>query len=341
MCLLFGDAQIVCLDSPPPSARGKLDIEPLHCITGHPPVAGSALILALEPCVRLVHAWSTSAAAAALYASQRKGCRVVLSLGGIETCKLPEWLMREANDAQILITVQTVAAKNKIVARGISGDMVQVIPPAADIVNVHNAGAKIRSALGLNDRHILLTAPGPITLRSGHKYVLWIFGILKRLLENLCVIVPGDGPAAPNARYFASTVGFDSEMFFTHGVLPPRQVLAGSNVAMFAHKSGCPAALVDALASGSPTVAWNTAETRELTSGGKLARLAPSGNLPASSKVILNLLEQTRPRLEMSAKAAKYARRQFEPEGVRAKFEKLYRAVLDVESRARAEMANE
>ncbi len=339
--LLCEGEGIVCLDEAGEYAKQKLDFDTLHSVTVWPTVAGGMLSASLDNEVKLLHAWSPSAATAALYAAQKKGLEVVLSLPGIEKYELPETIMQAAGRKELHLAVQTNAARRRLVARGIPGGVAHVVPPAAKVTHNANYCGHVRARMGLDDGRIILAAPGPITRLSGHKYVLWVFGILRRLTDELCVVIPDSGPAISSIRYFASTVEYNDTIFFTHDELSAHDVLAASDVAMFTHEIGCPAAIADALAAGVATVSWKTAETEELTDAGKYASLTPPGDLRISSQALLKTIEQLADVERMVRDGAEYAQRRFDPAGVNAEWENVYRSVLNVESRATPEKINE
>lgn len=240
-----------------------------------------------------VHAWSLPAAQTGEAIARRTDCALLIHLPHFPPTGELDRLAMLISSPRVLLTVPTRDCRSRLEAAGIDASRVHVLPAASTAIQGRDAlRERVRTALGLGDEQQLILAPGSLMRQAGHKYACWVFAVLREVRDDLRLLIPGDGPAMRSLRYFVSTLGYDKEIFMPADRLSPQEALAAADLAAFLPLGDCPlVSLAAVLAAGLPTVAWATADVRELTGEGQAAVLCPVNSVRAASAAMLRMLQ--------------------------------------------------
>ncbi len=197
--------------------------------------------------------------AAALLA-RRLGLPLVLTARGSDVnyiLKLPGYrgrILRALERASAVITVSQ-ALKEALVAAGVDPARVVTIRNGVDTAFFHPGDrAAARAALGWPQQGPVLLAVGQLVAHKRHRLLL---PLLRALPEARLVIV-GEGPLKPVLEAEAAAPGMGDRVALPGGWPPERVALAYRAADVLLHPSqreGIPNVVLEALASGLPTVA--------------------------------------------------------------------------------------
>ncbi len=288
--LVEDDERIVSLGPPPAFDWGGRRVRELHRPLGIEPLAAWRAAEFADARPGGIHAWSQSADMATGVLGWADG--MILSLPalprGADLKALVARLTLRFEPAQggrvasmfshpLTVTVPTEASRMALLkacaeheTSGASAPAVYVLPPAAEpLKDAAEARARVRKALGLNDEHCLLVAPDEMVRGAGHHYASWVQAILREIVPQPRLLLPGSGPHERYVRYFAGTTGRDDEEYFTEDRFPLADCLAAADIAMLLHEWDCGvAALVGAMAAGLPIIASRTSDIVECLGAG-------------------------------------------------------------------------
>jgi glycosyltransferase involved in cell wall biosynthesis len=132
---------------------------------------------------------------------------------------------------------------------------------------------------------------GPIEPYKGFRDAIWAFDILRYLLNDLLLIVTGDGPDRPRVEDFARTARVWSAVTFTGRCGDISPLLQQSRVVWVPGRGGGVGAALEAMAAGLPVVAASRPELAELVADGETGYLVPPGDKAALARRTRLLLD--------------------------------------------------
>jgi len=323
---------IISLGAPPPRAVESLRISPTHCPLASPRLGGW-WIRNLANEVTLLHAWSSRAAQAARTLAYVRGVRAIYSLPSAPRGDELKSLIRLICKSGVHVTVPTKASREVLLRAGAAEGFVHVLPPAAESLNHRETRRRrVRDTLEITEEQALLVVPAEMVRGAGHKYASWSHAILRQILPHVRLLFPGGGPAEANVRYFASTTGYNDEVFFTGDRFETADVLAAGDVGvMFCERDCGVSALVAMMAASLPIAAARTPDLSECAPHEQAALLAEPKDPRASSAVLLRLLEDADLRARLGQAAEQRATSLFTPERARKELDGIYEKVLFAE----------
>ena len=223
---------------------------------------GGIIAKDLPQSVELVHAWSISAAQAGEQIARKRGCPAVLSLPHFPPVNLLDRLAMLTSAGKVTLTAPTEACRCRLLEAGAGRAGVHVFPPVAVVLQRREElRARTRKALGVAEAHRLMVAPGRFTRQAGHKYACWVFAVLRQILDDVRLLLPGDGPVWSAVHALAATLGYDREIFMTAERLTIPEALAAADLAVVPAHGDCDLGpLVSATSAGLPVAAWSTAD---------------------------------------------------------------------------------
>ncbi|MCY2927207.1 MAG: hypothetical protein NT031_17590 [Planctomycetota bacterium] len=271
---------------------------------------------------RVVHAWGMRACQAARVTGCLHGRRVLLSLPCVPGAEQVGWLIARARRGLLDVTVPTVSARERLVARGMPERSVYVLPPTATACG--DAAARrlrARGQLGLQNGQFLIVAPTEMTRAGGHRMASWAHAILRRIESGVFLLMPGGGQDEKGIRSFVVTTGFAGEVFFPGDRMATADALAAGDMAVFFHERDCGVgALAWAMAAGLPHLA-------ECAPAGVGALLAKPHDPRQASAAILRIMQDGALRGRLGQEAARRAGEKFAPAVVRARLNEIYAAI--------------
>ncbi len=318
--------RIVSLGSPPPYANLPQPMERVHCPLGLSQLAALRMGRHAEA-ADVMCAWSPKASGAVKSLARRRGVPKFVRLSAVPNRIQRSWRDRLAGWDVI---VPTQAARQRLLRMGLKADYLHTLPPAAETPDPAEASLQrqeTRRALGVGDSQSLLVAPEAMVRGAGHKYASWAHAILRQILPNVLLCLPGSGPNERHVRTFAGTTGYDSEVFLPGDRFAQRDILAAADVALFLAEADVGvSALAAAMAAGVPIVASNTPDIAEWAVHNQTALLCPPRDPRAAAACLLRLIEQRDLADRFRQVTRRQAAEQFAPETCKVRLKEYYAA---------------
>jgi len=323
---------------PPPEQRGlSLPVIAFHCPLSVPQLAAWRM-KPLAAQAETIHAWSATAALAAKALAWRLDMPAILSWPCLPRKKDIRFLVGLVDKSAFHITVPTEVARAVLLWTDINSHAVHLLAPAVeprDSADLAARRLRLREALNIDERQTLLVAPGEIRQQAGHKYASWVHAIIRQILPDVLLLIPGDGPARERARYFAGTTGYDDEVLFSSDypaelahTTGRSDALAAADVALFlAERDTGIMALAQSMCVGKPIAASNTPDIAECAPNNSSALLSATGDPRAASANVLRLMEDSELASELAVTAQIRARKHFAPDVCKAQLAKVHSAV--------------
>jgi glycosyltransferase involved in cell wall biosynthesis len=105
------------------------------------------------------------------------------------------------------VTCPTATMRRALVERGVPLARCHLIRPGVEFARIHRRRDRaLRAALGLDDSHHVLLAPGESTRHANHRLAAWAAAILNVLDHKTRLLIWGKGPLAASIARFAQSV---------------------------------------------------------------------------------------------------------------------------------------
>ncbi len=295
LSLLRGAADVVVSVGPPPAeCLVRVDAS-VHLPLGSRRLGGWRMSDHAPQAARL-HAWSADAAAAAEVVALNRNLPMLYSLPACPARAAEQAAVVDLVNRQICVaTVPTASAAQALHRGGAAAEGVAVLPPpVATFDDLPQRRPAVRTALGLAEGDFLLVCPDEMTEDSGHIYGPWVHAVLRQIVPHVRLLMPGDGPARRRSEFFASSTGYEGEIFMTGQRLGLADCLAAADAAVFFHVRDCGVYhLLAAIAAGLPVAAAATPDIAEVTQGADVILTEP--DVPRSASAAgLKLLDRPR-----------------------------------------------
>ncbi len=329
LALLAGRDDAIASIGPSPRYSFDLPVAPVHRPTGLSRLAGKRM-RSLAGDADVLHVWSLRALPAGISVAQRLGRKLVLSIPCVPPAFLTGPIRRAVGKGVLHLTVPTEAARRRIVQSGAPVAAVHVLPAAAaKIDDLQERRKTVRAELALTEQDKLLVAPSEMIRYAGHKYASWAHAIVRQVLPNVRLLLPGCGPLLRHVKFFAGTTGYDSEVFLTEDRFSRDDALAAADVALFlCRRDTGISTLVTAMGAGTPIVASATPDMAECAPDGQAALLARPGDPRTASAAVLKLLEDGELARKLAAESSRLAQQRFNLARSRNRLSEIYAALV-------------
>jgi len=118
-------------------------------------------------------------------------------------------------------------------------------------------------------------------------------------------------------------------VFFTAGEIPPTDVLAASDAAVFLQRQDCGVRpIAEAMACGLPVLAADRPEIAHCAPDRRAALLSPPGDMRHAADNLLTLVKDSELRQSLGRRAADMASENFDPDRTRTELDAIYSSVL-------------
>ena len=200
------------------------------------------------------------------------------------------------------------------------------IPNAIDLSKFENLeSGKLRRELDLDtDAPILLTV-GRLSKQKGVQYLLRAMPEVLSEISNTRLALVGAGEDEESLKALARELGIQEAVRFLgwHAEIP--EFLKDADLFVLPSLwEGMPNVILEAMASGVPSVATEVGGTPELVSDGETGVLVPPADSDALARNIIFLLQDRELRIRMGQNALERAKSHFSPEQMIARNERLY-----------------
>jgi glycosyltransferase involved in cell wall biosynthesis len=222
---------------------------------------------------------------------------------------LNKWMFTYADRVIVL----SARLKEHMVARGLAGDRIHVIPAGVPAVQPAAGGEALRAAWGWENKRILGIF-GYVTPAKGHRIVV---AALAQLPEDVVLLVAGgvrragDQAALDDLQRDIAAAGLGERVRIS-GFLEDKEVpahIAACDLLLYpATHADSSYSLITGLAYGcAPVVASDVYGHREVAERGAGIALFASGDAAALAQLVQDLLQSPKRRASLLAKAAVYA----------------------------------
>ena len=239
-----------------------------------PPAAGWMLRRAGGRVVgaEIVHAWGAAASSMAGYAFKGTTPLLTTLVDPAEARPWCRWwrdLAMGPEGGNVICTSAVLA--DRLAAAGVPDRAVTLLPPVMNPSWMESSGEPLcREDLGLPvDARVLLT-PGPPSRAGGQFFAVWTTAVLRKVIPNLHLLIPGCSGEQRRLREFVSTM-YCPEAFrlcgdrFSFG-----QLLGLADLLVFPAVADVPVGgLMRAMAAGVPVVAGDVPAVREWITDGQ------------------------------------------------------------------------
>lgn len=323
LALLVGpDERIISLGIPSHCGELRSRIETIHRPMGSGWLAGW-FFRRRGPGVQIIHAWSMAAVRAASAIASGSSVQTILSLPFAPGPGPMAKVVKLAGYRGVHLIVPTQASRDTIGGRI---ETVSILPPTAAAPNNRSARRRqTRQALGIADDDVLLIAPAEMTPDAGHFQAIWTHAIIRQMLPNVRLLLPGGGPFQRSVRFFAGTTRLEAEIFLTGEDIPLPDALAGADVALFLAQNDVPlGSLAAAMAAGLPIVASDRGDIAEFAPHDRAALLVKVDCARAHGVAALKMIESPDVAKRLGGAAMAIAGEQFDPARCRGRLEEIY-----------------
>ncbi|WP_229698802.1 glycosyltransferase [Wenjunlia tyrosinilytica] len=234
-------------------------------------------------------------------------------------------------NAAVVAVSRAVAASVRPPRRVDPGQWLNVVHHGPDLGGAAGgaqARAEAREALGLPREGVVVGTVGNLTAKKDQRTLLDAFALMRRNHPEAALVLIGSGPLEERLRRHASSLGLDGTAVFA-GSRPdvPALLPALDVFTLSSRQEGLPVALMEAMASGLPSVVTRVGGMPEIVDQGVEGLLVQPGDAEALSVALGRLVGGPALRARMSAAARERARR-FDAEGAQRRIEAVYEQVL-------------
>lgn len=153
-----------------------------------------------------------------------------------------------------------------------------------------SSGVAIRQQLQLRADAVVLGTLSSLTSEKGIDIALRAFALVQKNIENLSLLIIGDGPERKNLLKLAQESGISNRVIFAGRRADIPQVLSAIDLFLLpSHAEGLPMALLEAMASGCAVVATRVGDVPEVVNA-ECGTLVEPGNPESFAQAIIEQL---------------------------------------------------
>jgi glycosyltransferase involved in cell wall biosynthesis len=226
-----------------------------------------------------------------------------------------------------IIAVSDAIAKEARDA-GIAPEKITTIDNGIDLSPFVSANPGLAEELRKGDR-ILVGTVGRLVEQKGMEYFLRAaHKVLQRFPNTLFVIV-GDGPDRAKLEELSRELKIEASVVFTGSRRDMPSVYASLDIFVLASlDEGMPMAVLEALASGCPTIATEVGAVPKLIMPGQSGLLIPPGHAQGLTQAICSLLSEPDLRRRLARNAERIVRERYSSNYMARKYLRIYDELL-------------
>jgi len=279
----------------------------------------------------LSHDHWIGALAARLSKSDIKVVRTVHNLRGTEKHWPQRFLFEKLTDRFI-----TVSEAHKTLLSHhyrLSSREIEVVRGAVDLEKFHPSrdGMAIRKELGISARDPIIGIVARFQMRRGHRFLLEATGALKKQIAGLKVLLVGKGEFRPHLEQMVRDLNLQETVIFTgyrDDDLPEMYALFDVNVFLREGNDGSCRALLEAMATGKPVVAFGVGAIPEIVRHGMTGYLVPPDEVKALTESLSLLLSNKDRAVQMGKEGRRVIEQCFTRELQARRVEEIYKNVV-------------
>jgi glycosyltransferase involved in cell wall biosynthesis len=234
--------------------------------------------------------------------------------------------------AELMTTVSQASAERHLRRKATPPAKLRVIPNGIDMnrfVRDRSERDRVRSAEGLHDRFCWL-AVGRFEEAKDYPNLLAAFGKVAAERDDVLLLIVGRGPLDSSLRSIVEAKGLSARVRFLGGRSDvPALMNASDGYVMSSAWEGLPLVLIEAAASGLPTVATRVGGVGEIVVEGKSGTLVPPGDSKLLASAMLSIMcASSEVRASMGLAARAHVEKAFDLQVVSDCWEAVYRELL-------------
>ncbi len=219
-----------------------------------------------------MHAWGAAASSMAGYVFDATAPLVTTLTDPAEVWHWYRWwrdLAVGPVGGNVVCTSSVLA--DRLIAAGIPDRAVTVLPPLIDPSPFgHGGNAVRREELGLPAESCVLLTAGPPSRAGGQFFAVWMTAVLRKIIPNLYLLIPGCSGEQQRLREFVATIYCPEAFRFCGDRFAFEQLLGLADLLVFPAVEDVPVGgLVRAMAGGVPVVASAVPAVREWITDGQ------------------------------------------------------------------------
>jgi len=199
------------------------------------------------------------------------GCRIVVSERCVDSWK-SRWqlfLDRRLAGRADAMTANSESVRSFYVESGVPQEKVHLIRNGIPVAPAERDQQWIRDSLGLRPELRLIGYVGRLAEQKRVMDLIWSFQLLHQLLDNVHLVIVGDGPQRQYLEQFSRNMGCDDKITFTGHRDDAYRLMQGLDVFCLASSfEGMSNSLMEAMSYGLPVVASAIPANLELVDDG-------------------------------------------------------------------------
>jgi len=222
------------------------------------------------------------------------GCRVIVSERCVDSWK-SGWQL--SLDRKLVSRMSAMTANSESVAEfyheaGVPKERITVIPNAMPIAASEYTREQALQILGLQPQHRVVGFVGRLAPQKRLKDVIWAFQLLRQVVDNVRLVLIGDGPERDSLAELACSFGCREKIVFAgHRKEAYSLMLAFDTFVLASEFEGMSNSLMEAMSLGIPCVVSDIAPNQELLTHEQTGLVFPLGKGPDLTKSLVRLLQ--------------------------------------------------
>lgn len=249
-----------------------------------------------------------------------------------------DWLLLgRATDAVIVVSERVRA--QVLALRLIRPDRVTAIPNG---IALHRFAARseragtVRAAFGIGEDQVLVVCVARLVWFKGLDTLIAAFAAVAPRCPKAHLLIVGEGPLAEDLAAQSRDLGLSQRITFAGLRNDVPDILAASDIFVLSSVSeGMPISILEAMASGLPTVATDVGGVRELVAEGETGFVVPARDAPAFAAPLERLCQDKALRKTQGAAARARAQAEFGGAAMAKRTEAVYAKALARAGRGR------
>jgi len=246
----------------------------------------------------------------------------------VKIYNLVDGILQRGADRTVLVS----AAQRKKVLGGRDTGRVHVLHNAVDVARpmpMSAAPRPVREHFGIPDVNRIVVTVGRFSPEKGMDVLLDAFSLLVRQVENVCLVLVGDGQERPALEAQVGRLGLGGLVHFAGYSDTPGDFVAEADVLVLPSRSeGIPNAVLEAMAMGKPVVATAVGGVPEVIVDGTSGRLVASEHPAMLARGLEEVLTDPELYQRFVAEGKRRVQEAFSIEARVDKLQALYRDVL-------------
>lgn len=232
-----------------------------------------------------------------------------------------------------VVSVSHASSRDFEATFGWTSDRISVIPRAVRVPSspdVGRARADLARLTGIPDGARIIMHIGSFTPEKNHDGLLDAFDRVRETMPDVHLVLVGDGPLAAEIGIRARESAWRTSIHMLGNRPDADRIVAAADLLVLTSRiEGIPGVVLEAAAQGIPAVATDVGGMREAIQDGVTGRMVPEGDMTAVALATIDLLRSDETRREMGSAARARMVAEFEIERVCARYEDLYRTLIE------------